>query len=142
MNGNFKTISGHFFANYTNNVDKTEVQMVILRCLTSLNLNWFKSYGTKGKYFYFHFFAILWQKTLLCFLGFWVLCHNFYINWVLDLLSTSKWPSEPQFCERCLCSWWKNGQKWSYNSHLSVSFEPNQSIGSNSNWIIKGFVLR
>ena len=26
---------------------KTEIQTVILRCLTSLNLNWFKSYGLR-----------------------------------------------------------------------------------------------
>jgi hypothetical protein len=29
-----------------------------------------------------------------------VLCHNYYTNQNLDPLSTSKWPSEPQFCER------------------------------------------
>ena len=29
-----------------------------------------------------------------------VLCHNFWSNQNVDLLSTSKWPSEPQFCER------------------------------------------
>ena len=28
---------------------KTEVQTVILKCLTSLNPNWFKSYDTKRK---------------------------------------------------------------------------------------------
>ena len=28
---------------------KTEVQTVILKCLTSLNTNWFKSYDTKCK---------------------------------------------------------------------------------------------
>ena len=31
---------------------KTEVQTVILRCWTAPNLNWFKSYGTKCKYFF------------------------------------------------------------------------------------------
>ena len=31
----------------------TEVQTVILKCLTSLNLNWFKSYDTKCNYFRF-----------------------------------------------------------------------------------------
>ena len=29
--------------------DKAEIQTVILRCLTSLNLNWYKSYDTKPK---------------------------------------------------------------------------------------------
>ena len=35
-----------FFANYILIFHKTEIQAVILRCLTSLNLNWFKSYDT------------------------------------------------------------------------------------------------
>ena len=39
--------------------------------------------------------------------------HNFWTNQSLDPLSTSKWPSEPQFCERYSYSWQKNGQKWS-----------------------------
>ena len=43
------TISGHFFANYMYIFHKTEIQMVILRCLMSLKLNWFKSYETKPK---------------------------------------------------------------------------------------------
>ena len=38
-----------------------------------------------------------------------VLCHNFWPNYNLDLLSTSKWPSEPQFCERYVCRWQKFG---------------------------------
>ena len=38
---------------------KTEVQTVILRCLTGLNLDWFKSYDSKYKYFHFCFLVIL-----------------------------------------------------------------------------------
>ena len=38
----FKTISGHFFASYMFIFHKTEVQTVILRCLTSLNLIWIR----------------------------------------------------------------------------------------------------
>ena len=38
-----------FFGNYMIIFDKTEIQTVILRCLTSLNLNWYKSYDTKPK---------------------------------------------------------------------------------------------
>ena len=34
----------HFFANFMNIFDETEVQTIILRCLVSLNLNWIKSY--------------------------------------------------------------------------------------------------
>ena len=37
------TISGHSIANYINIFPKTKVLTVILRCLTSLNLNWIKS---------------------------------------------------------------------------------------------------
>ena len=32
-----------------------------------------------------------------------VLCHNFWTNYDLDLFSTSKWPSDLQFCERGGC---------------------------------------
>ena len=38
---------------------KTEVETVILRCLTSLNLIWFKSYDTKCKCFHIQ----TWQKN-------------------------------------------------------------------------------
>ncbi len=54
-------------------------------------------------------------------------CHSLKI-WNLDLLSTSKWPSEPQFCERWTCIFQKNGQKWLYNLICGVSFISNQSI--------------
>ena len=47
INGRCRTISGHFFANCINIFHKTEVQTVILMCLTGQNLNWFKSYDTK-----------------------------------------------------------------------------------------------
>ena len=85
-----RTVSGHFFANYMDIFLKTEVQTVILRCLTGLKLNWLKSYDTKCKHFHFHFFAFLSKKTQVCFLcfcGFFcILCHNFWANWDLDLL--------------------------------------------------------
>ena len=38
-----------FFAYYILIFHKTEIQTVILRCLTSLNHNWYKSYDTKHK---------------------------------------------------------------------------------------------
>ena len=56
-----------FFANYMCIFHKTEIQMVILRCLTSLNLNWYKSYDTKCKFFHFRFFAILYKNTFAFF---------------------------------------------------------------------------
>ena len=39
-----------------------------------------------------------------------VLCHNFWSNQDVDLLSTSKWPSEPQFCERWTYIWQKRAR--------------------------------
>ena len=40
------------------------------------------------------------EKSCLCiFLS----ISNFWTNWGSDLCSTSKWPSEPKFCERYLC---------------------------------------
>ena len=55
----FTTFSGQFFGNYMTIFHKTEVQTIILRCLTGLNLGWFKSYDSKCKYFHFRFFVIL-----------------------------------------------------------------------------------
>ena len=80
INSHFKTIYGHFFANYMFIFHKTEIQTVILRCLMSLNLNWYKSYDTKRKNS---------KNTNLCF---WtklqknrngnisILSHNFWTN--------------------------------------------------------------
>ena len=42
-------MSGHFFANYMFIFHKTEIQTVLLKCLRSLNLNWYKSYDKKRK---------------------------------------------------------------------------------------------
>ena len=111
INSHFTTISGQFFANYMIIFHKTEVQTVILRCLTSLNLNWYKSYDTKRKNAKNanECFCTKLQKTEngnMC-----ILCHNFWTNWDLEPWSTSKWPSEPQFCERWTYKWRKNGQK-------------------------------
>ena len=47
LNNCYRTISGHFFAICIFIFHKTEVQTVILRCLTGLNLNWFNSYGLR-----------------------------------------------------------------------------------------------
>ena len=50
---------------------KTEVQTVILRCLTGLNLDSFKTYDSKCKYFHICFLAILQKKNAFEFFGFW-----------------------------------------------------------------------
>ena len=46
----FTTISGHFSANCMFIFHKKEVQTVILRCLTGLNIDWFKNYGLRCKW--------------------------------------------------------------------------------------------
>ena len=98
-----------FFANFISIFHKTEVQTVILRCLTNLNLNWYNSYDTKRKNtknanVCFHTKSQKNGNGNIC-----VSCHNFWTNQNLDQLSTSKWPSEPQFCERWTYIWQK---KW------------------------------
>ena len=44
-NENLSFKNGHFFGNYINIFHKTEIQLVILRCLVCKNLNWIKSYN-------------------------------------------------------------------------------------------------
>ena len=44
------TISGHFFASCMVIFHKTEVQKVILRCLTGLHLDWFRLYGLRCRW--------------------------------------------------------------------------------------------
>ena len=67
-----RTLSGHFFAICMFIFHKTEVLKVILRCLTGLNYDWFKSYDTRRKISISFFFAILYKNRslrLLCFLS-------------------------------------------------------------------------
>ena len=47
--------------------------------------------------------VFLWFLYFLHFCMFFHLCHNFWANSGIDLFSTSKWLSEPQFCEKYLC---------------------------------------
>ena len=112
INSHFTTISGQFFAYYMIIFHKTEVQTVILRCLVSVNHNWYKTYDTKHKNANANeCFCTKLQKIKngnMC-----ILRHDFWTNWDLEPWSTSKWLSEPQFCERWTCKWQKNGQKWS-----------------------------
>ena len=44
------TISGHFFAICIYIFYKTEVETVILRCLTGLQLDWFRRYGLRCRW--------------------------------------------------------------------------------------------
>ena len=68
-NGCFTTISGHFFGNYMTIFHKTEVQTVILRCLTGLNHDWFKSW-LKMQIFLFPFFCNIVEKNGFAFFAF------------------------------------------------------------------------
>ena len=54
------------FDKFLNIFHKTEVQVVILRCWTGLNPNWFKSYDTKRKYFSFCIFRFCKKTPHLC----------------------------------------------------------------------------
>ena len=108
INGYFTTISGHTFANCII-IHKTEVQMVVLMCLTGLKSDWIEGYDTKSKYFQFCFFCNFVQKRHMRFC---LLCHIFCTNKDLDSSSNSKWFSEAQFCEKQTYSWWNNGQTW------------------------------
>ena len=97
-NGHFMTISGHFFSNFIFIFHKTEVQTVTLRCWPSLNLNWNKFYNLKSKKDQKQIkpiWAIFYKITKK-----WILCHNSWANYGLDLISILNWPSESQFCER------------------------------------------
>ena len=119
------TISGQLFATYIVISQKTEVQTVILRCWLSLNLKWYKSYNIT-KQTQFSFFLQNHKKNENR--NIWVLWHNFWANYDLDLLSISNNPSEPQFCERWTYIWQKSGQKWLYDGHLRVTFVSDQSL--------------
>ena len=89
--GHFTTISGHFFTSYIYIFHKTEVQTVILKCWTSLNLIWIKSYDIKHNFFWQLCFSILEEKTENLRISFkklrfrrsswvWVVCKN--LSWI------------------------------------------------------------
>ena len=85
-----------FFANHMIICHKTEVQTVVLRCLTSLNLNLFKRCYIKCKYFHF------WTR----------LTH--------EKISTDKWPFYdhfwPYFWQLCF----HLSQNWGSDGHFEV----------------------
>ena len=58
------------------------------------------------------------------------LCRSFWSKSDSDLFSTSKWRSEPQFCEKYKCSLWRNDQKWLWNgqNHRWVRFLAHKTI--------------
>ena len=57
--GRFRSISGHFSANYINSFHKTEFLKVILMGQTYWNLNWIKHYNMNHNFCHFLLFSIL-----------------------------------------------------------------------------------
>ena len=85
-----------------------------------------KGKETKTQKTQMHFFSTILPKNIygnIC-----ILSHKFWMNQGSDLLSTLKWPSKPQFCERYWYSRQKNDQKWSYTAIYEFSFVSDQSI--------------
>ena len=80
----YKTVSGHFFAICIFIFHKTEVLTVILRYLTGLTYDWFKSYDTKQKNSK-NANLCVWKKLQKNGNGnISVLCYNFWTNQNLD----------------------------------------------------------
>ena len=66
-----------------------------------------------------------------------VFCHNFWSNQNVDLLSTSKWPSEPQFCERWTYIWQKmvrNGRTKAIYKGTFISIQTLHTMFSQHKW--------
>ena len=79
--------------NYAFIFHKTEIPTVILRCLMGPNLDLFKSYDTKRKYFHFFFFVILFKNSHLH-----LLCKEFlWLFWLFVYLAAclTSGPSPP-----------------------------------------------
>ena len=66
----FTTIFGHFLPICMLICPKTEIQTVILKCLTSLNSDWSKSYDTKCKHIHFRFCLQFCTKKTFAFFAF------------------------------------------------------------------------
>ena len=70
----------HFFTSYINIFYKTKVQTVILRCLTSMNLNWIKSYYMNHKKCVFQFWKKKTENLSFKTSPFWTICGHFLAN--------------------------------------------------------------
>jgi hypothetical protein len=99
----------------------------------------------KMQIFPFPFFCDIVEKNafmIFVFLySFGLLCHNCCTNHDSDLLSTSKWLSESQFCKRFSYSWHKNNQQWSYSGHLSDANFDDQSLIQPRSCAASGYIL-
>ena len=104
---------------------KTEVQTVILKCLMSLNPNWYKKlwHKTKNPRSANEYFCTKSQKTRnanIC-----SFCHNQSEFTPVKHIKMTVWTS---FLWKITYSWQKNGQKWSQSGHLWLSFVLTQTI--------------
>ena len=109
----FTTIYSHFFDTYLCIFYKTEDQMVILRCWTGLNHDWFKNYDTKCKYF--PCLCLLhtskkWRFALFTFLHFLSYLWNHLRFRLVRHLKMTVWIS---VLWKITISLAKNGQTWS-----------------------------
>ena len=82
-------------------------------------------YGLKMAIYQLPFF---WSSPNLHAASGYIWGHNFWTNQDLDPLSTSKWPSEPQFCERWTYIWRKKGQKGRTEVIYKGTFISKQSL--------------
>ena len=97
FNNCYKIVSGYFFAIGIFIFHKTEVQTVILRCLTGLNYNWFKSYGLRCSW-----------RSLVSLVNFWkiasdkwpILRTHLAFFWKLHDYLWQNWDSEGHFEEK------------------------------------------
>ena len=99
INSQLRTISGHFCANYIKIFHKMfrlsfwvaeQVWIMIGTTVMTQNVNKTQNCNKHKCIFFYN----ITKKENIC-----ILSHNFSINQGLDLVITSKWLSEPQFCE-------------------------------------------
>ena len=116
INGCFTNISGHFRPFFWQLCDYISQNWGSDGHFEVLNRSkpWLiQKLWLKMQIFPFPFFCDIVEKNafvFFAFLGFiCILCHNYCTNHDSDLFSTSKWLSEPPFCERFLHCW---TQKW------------------------------
>ena len=81
----FSTISGHFIAKYINIFYNTGIQRNILRCLTSLNLNWI---NIKNNFFSCVFQFSKEKKTPLINGNFTTICGHFSARYIKILIGS------------------------------------------------------
>ena len=89
-----------FFTSYIDIFYKTKVQTVILRCLTSLNLNWIKSYYMNHKNCVFQFWKKKTENLSFKNSPFWTICGHFFGNYI-DIFHKTEIPTVILRCIVC-----------------------------------------